>query len=98
MENKTQNYETLFVVDVTIGEDAVRAIIDKFVALISENATIGEVNEWGKRKLAYPINYKTEGYYVLVPFTSAPEFPAELDRIYHITEGVLRSIVIKQGE
>ena len=98
MEKKTQNYETLFAVDVTLGEDAVRAIIDKFVNLIKDNATVGEVNEWGKRKFAYPINYKSEGYYVLVNFESAPEFPAELDRIYNITEGVLRSIVIKKGE
>lgn len=98
MEKKTQNYETLFAVDVTLGEDAVRAIIDKFVNLIKDNATVGEVNEWGKRKFAYPINYKSEGYYVLVNFESAPDFPAELDRIYNITEGVLRSIVIKKGE
>ena len=88
MEKKTQNYETLFAVDVTLGEDAVRAIIDKFVNLIKDNATVGEVNEWGKRKFAYPINYKSEGYYVLVNFESAPEFPAELDRIYNITEYV----------
>ena len=88
----------MFAVDVTLGEDAVRAIIDKFVNLIKDNATVGEVNEWGKRKFAYPINYKSEGYYVLVNFESAPDFPAELDRIYNITEGVLRSIVIKKGE
>jgi small subunit ribosomal protein S6 len=97
MEKKI-NYETLFVVDATLGEDAIRATIDKFVTLINENAVVDHVNEWGKRKLAYAINYKTEGYYVLVTFASEPAFPAELDRIYNITEGILRSIVIKQGE
>ena len=52
----------------------------------------------GKRRLAYPINYETEGYYVLVNFTSAPSFPAELDRIYNITDGVIRSLIVAKAE
>ena len=69
---------------------------EKFTNLISSNGTVESVDEWGKRRLAYPIDYKTEGYYVLVNFSSKPEFPKELERIYGITEGVLRTIVIKK--
>ena len=96
MEKAMQNYETLFVVDVTLGEEAVKALVEKFTALIAENGEITEVNEWGKRKLAYEIDYKSEGYYVLVNFKSAAAFPAELGRIFNITEGIMRSIVIKK--
>ncbi len=87
-------YETVFVVDTTLGDDAVKSLVEKFKALIEKNATIDQIDEWGKKRLAYEINYKTEGYYVLINFTSAPEFPAELERNYKITEGILRSIVI----
>ena len=97
MEKAMQNYETLFVVDVTLGEEAVKALVEKFTALIAENGEITEVNEWGKRKLAYAINYKTEGYYVLVNFKSEAAFPAELGRIFNITEGIMRSTVIKKA-
>ena len=96
MEKAMQNYETLFVVDVTLGEEAVKALVEKFVAMIAENGEITETNEWGKRKLAYEIDYKSEGYYVLVNFKSAADFPAELGRIFNITEGIMRSIVIKK--
>lgn len=87
-------YETVFVVDTTLGDDAVKGLVEKFKALIEKNATIDQIDEWGKKRLAYEIDYKTEGYYVLINFTSAPEFPAELERNYKITEGILRSIVI----
>lgn len=87
-------YETVFVVDTTLGDDAVKGLVEKFKALIEKNATIDQIDEWGKKRLAYEIDYKTEGYYVLINFTSVPEFPAELERNYKITEGILRSIVI----
>ena len=87
-------YETIFVLDATLGEEAINALTAKFTSLIESNATIDSTDVWGKRRLAYEINDKTEGYYVLVNFTSAPEFPKELERVYGITEGVLRSIVI----
>ena len=90
MEKKICSYETLFVVNATLGEDDVKALVEKFVSLISENASDVSVNEWGKRRLAYPINYITEGYYVLVNFKSEPSFPLELERVFGITEGVLR--------
>ncbi|MBQ8162780.1 MAG: 30S ribosomal protein S6 [Clostridia bacterium] len=92
------SYETLFVVDYSLGEEAVKAIVDKFTALIGENGTIDSVDEWGKRRLAYPINDKNDGYYVLVNFKSEGTFTLELERIFGITEGILRSIVIRHIE
>ena len=90
MEKKICSYETLFVVSGNLAEDGYAALKDKFVTLISDNGTDVTVNEWGKRRLAYPINYITEGYYVLVNFKSAPEFPRELSRVFGITEGIIR--------
>lgn len=90
MEKKICSYETLFVLSGNLAEDAYVALKDKFVTLISENGTDVAVNEWGKRRLAYPINYITEGYYVLVNFKSEPSFPRELARVLGITEGVIR--------
>lgn len=90
------SYETMLVFSVANGDEAVTALVEKFKALIEANGTIESFDEWGKRKLAYPINYETEGYYMLVNFTCEPEFPAELDRIVKITEGVLRALTVKQ--
>lgn len=89
-----RDYETIFVLDTTLGDEAIEALTAKFKSLIESNATIDKVDVWGKRRLAYEINDRTEGYYVLVNFTSTPEFPKELERVYGITDGVLRSIVI----
>ena len=69
--------------------------MSKFTALISNNAEVVEVNEWGKRRLAYPINDKPEGYYVIVTFKSAPEFIHELERKFNIDEAVMRYLVTK---
>ena len=96
MARTISSYETIFVVDLQLGEEGVAALVEKFKNLIAENGTVTEVNEWGKRRLAYPINDQNDGYYVLVNFTAAPEFPAELNRVYHITEGILRSIVVSK--
>lgn len=96
--DKISSYETLFIVDVQQGEEGVKALVDKFTGLIAANGTIESVDEWGKRKLAYPINDLTEGYYVLVNFKSAPTFPLELERVFGITDGIMRSIVIKHDE
>ena len=90
------SYETMLVFSVANGDESVTALVEKFKALIEANGTIESIDEWGKRKLAYPINYETEGYYMLVNFTCEPEFPAELDRIVKITEGVLRALTVKQ--
>ncbi len=90
MEKKICSYETLFAVSGNLVEEDCKAVVEKFVNLVKENATDVTVNEWGKRRLAYPINYITEGYYVLVTFKSEPSFPLELERVFGITEGVLR--------
>ena len=90
------SYETMLVFSVANGDESVAALVEKFKALIEANGTIESVDEWGKRKLAYPINYETEGYYMLINFTCEPEFPAELDRIVKITEGVIRSLTLKK--
>ncbi|MBQ2326721.1 MAG: 30S ribosomal protein S6, partial [Clostridia bacterium] len=94
MPKVTANYEVLFIVNATIGEEAIASTVEKFTTLINENSENVSVNEWGKRRLAYAIDDMTEGYYVLVEFTSKPEFPAELDRIFNITEEVIRSMII----
>ena len=96
MAKVNSSYETIFVVDMTIGEDGVKGLVEKFTSLIAANGEVSEVNEWGKRRLAYPINDMNEGYYVLVNFSAPAEFPAELERVFGITEGIMRSIVIKK--
>ena len=98
MEKKICSYETLFAVSGNLAEDDCKALVEKFVNLIKDNATDVEVNEWGKRKLAYPINYITEGYYVLVSFKSEATFPLELERVFGITEGVLRYMTTAKCE
>lgn len=93
-----KNYEIVMVFSLSKGDEAVQALKTKFTDLISKNGTLGEVDEWGKRRLAYPINYETEGYYVLVNFSCEESFPAELDRVINITDGVLRSLIVAKGE
>ncbi len=96
MANKS--YETVMVLSKKLGDEGAKELLEKFKALIETNGTIESVDDWGKRRLAYPIDYEVEGYYTLINFTSAPEFPAELDRIYKITEGVIRSLIVAKGE
>ena len=98
MEKKICSYETLFAVSGNLAEEDTKALVEKFVNLVKDNATDVNVNEWGKRKLAYPINYITEGYYVLVTFKSEPSFPLELERVFGITEGVLRYMTTTKCE
>ena len=90
MEKKICSYETLFAVNGNYSQEDYAALKDKFVNLVNDNATELSVNEWGKRRLAYPINYVTEGYYVLLTFKSEPSFPLELERVFGITEGIIR--------
>ena len=90
------SYEAVIVISLKRGEDAVTETVKKFTDLIEKHATMESVDEWGKRRLAYPINKETDAYYVLIDFKSDGEFPAELDRITKITDGVLRSMIIKK--
>ena len=98
MAKVTANYEVVFIVDPAQGEEGVAALVNNFKTLIEQNASTVEVEEWGTRKLAYPIDYKTEGYYVLVNCTSEPSFPRELDRKLRINDGIMRSIIVCKGE
>ena len=98
MEKKICSYEILFTISGNLVEEDYKALCEKFVTLINDNATDVTVNEWGKRKLAYPINYITEGYYVLVNFKSEPTFPLELERVLGITEGVIRYMTLAKVE
>ena len=98
MAKTTEKYEVLYVLNPNLTEEETQAIVEEFKTLIEQNGTVDEMEEWGKRKLAYEINYLTEGYYVLVKFTSGPELPAELDRILGITDGVIRSLVTLRYE
>ena len=91
-------YETVFIVNPDLDEEKTQAVVDKFKSLIEEAGTIDAIDVWGKRKLAYEINDKTEGYYVLINFSAKPDFPAELDRVYKITEDIMRSLIIRKEE
>ena len=93
MAKLSASYELMVVISLAKGEEAAQAVWAKFKEMIEKHAELGEVDEWGKRKLAYPINYESDAYYVVAGFTSAPEFPAELDRVLNITDGVLRSMI-----
>lgn len=90
------SYETVFILSTKLGEEGVAAVVEKFKGLIDKHGTVESVDDWGKRRLAYPIAKQTEGYYTLINFKSAPAFTAELDRVFKITDGVLRSIIVKK--
>jgi small subunit ribosomal protein S6 len=96
MSTLNNSYETVIVFSSKSGEEAIAALVQKFKDLISLNGTLESVDEQGEKKLAYPINKETAGYYVLFEFKCAANFPAELDRILKITDGVLRSLIIKK--
>ncbi len=87
-------YETVAVFSLKNGEEKAKELVEKFKALIEANGTMEAVDEWGNRRLAYPINYETEGYYVLYTYEADVAFPAELDRVFNITDGVLRSLIV----
>ena len=92
------SYEAVFIFSLKNGEESVPAMVEKFKTLIENNAEIGEVDEWGKRRLAYLINDEADGYYVLYNFVSGPEFPMELERVGKIDDNVLRSMVVRKDK
>ena len=98
MAKTSEKYEVMYILNPNLSEEETAALVEKFKTLVEQNGTLDEMEEMGKCKLAYEINYLSEGYYVLVKFTSAPEFPAELDRILGITDGVIRSLITKRPE
>ena len=98
MAKSMEKYECMYVLNPNLTEEEADAIVEKFEALVGANGTLEETEKMGKRKLAYEINYLSEGYYVLVKFTSSPDFPAELDRVLGITDGVIRSLITLRCE
>ena len=96
MTEGLNQYETVMILSTKLGEEGNAALVQKFKDRIARHGTIDSVDEWGKRRLAYPINKENEGYYTLINFTGTPEFISELDRRYQITDGVLRSLIIKK--
>ena len=98
MAKISANYEVVFIIDPAQGEEAIAATVAKFQALAEQNGSDVVVDEWGKRRLAYPINDLVEGYYVYMTCEVKPEMPAELDRVFKITDGILRSIIVAVEE
>jgi len=91
-----RKYETIFIVNTEIGEDNIKALVEKFKNLIETSAQLESFEEWGKRRLAYEINKVNEGYYVLANFSADSTFPHELERIYKITDGILKYLIVKK--
>jgi len=91
-----EKYELMVIIDPNQGEEGIQAITERFTGLIEANGTMEEVEEMGKRKLAYEINYIADGHYVLMKFSAPPDFPRELDRVLGITDGILRSLITVQ--
>ena len=98
MAKITGKYEVLYILDATLGEEETTALVEKFKAMVEAEGTLTNIDLWGKRRLAYAINDMAEGYYVLMNFESKPEFPAELERVMKITEGVLRCLTTVVAE
>ena len=92
------NYEAVYNLNPDLTEEQTAALVERFKSVVAANGTVSEVNEWGKRRLAYPIQDLMEGYYVLMTFTAAAAVPAELDRIFRITDGVMRSMIVCKDE
>ncbi len=93
MAKVSAKYEVLYILNPNQTEEEIAALVEKFKAMVEAEGTLTSIEEWGKRKLAYPINDLPEGYYVLMTCECKPELPAELDRVFKITEGVMRSLI-----
>ena len=98
MAKITGKYEVLYIIDPAQGEEGIAALVEKFKAMVEAEGTLSNIDEWGKRRLAYEIDDQTEGYYVLMNMETKPEFPAELERVMKITDGILRCLVIAVEE
>lgn len=91
-------YESIFIINPDIDEEGTKALVEKFKNLLETSAQLESIDEWGKRKFAYTIADKSEGYYVLATFSAEPEFPRELERIYKITDGIIKYMIIKKDK
>ena len=93
MAKITEKYEALYILNPQLTEEDTKALVEKFKAMVEAEGTLTAIDEWGKRRLAYLVDDLAEGYYVLMNFESKPEFPAELDRVMKITDGVMRCLI-----
>ena len=93
MAKISEKYEALYIINAQLSEEDTQALVEKFKAMVEAEGTLAAIDEWGKRRLAYPIEDMNEGYYVLMTFESKPEFPAELDRVMKITDGIMRCLI-----
>ncbi|MDD3947125.1 MAG: 30S ribosomal protein S6 [Clostridia bacterium] len=90
-------YQLLFIIENSLSEEAKTELVDKFSDLIvSLGGTVNAVDKWGTRAFAYPINYKTEGYYVLIDFEASPQVPFEIDRQMRINDGIIRQMITRK--
>lgn len=91
-----RKYETLFILNPSLDDDTVKANVEKFKGVIENGGgTVDNIDSWGKRKLAYEINKVNEGYYTLINFSADSELPKELDRVFRITDGVIRHLIVR---
>ncbi len=90
------NYETIIIINSTLEEAQIKDTVTKVTDLISAHGKLESTEEWGKKRLAYPIAKQNEGYYVLINFSSNPEFIEELERVYNITDEVIKHIIVKK--
>jgi len=88
-------YEVIMIFNMNLGEEGLQALSTRFKNMMESAGTLDNVEEWGKRRLAYPIEDEVEGYYTLCHITCPHDFPAELDRVFNITDGVLRSLIVR---
>ena len=91
-------YETIYIIDSELNEEARAPIIERFKSMIEAEGQLGEIEEWGNRRLAYPINDKLEGYYIYVTYSAPAEFPDELERVFKITDSVLKFLIIRKND
>ena len=91
-------YETIFIIDSELNEEARMPVIERFKSLIESNGQLESIDEWGSRRLAYPVNDKLEGYYVLVNYSAPPDFPSELERVFKITDNILKFLIIRKDD
>lgn len=98
MAKLSGNYEAVYVLNPNLSEEQIEAQVNRFRSVVEADGTVTEVDTWGKRRLAYPIQDLNEGYYVLMTFTAAPGIPQELDRIFRISDMVMRSIIVSKDQ
>jgi len=92
------NYEVMFIIEAALEDDKKEAAIEMVKEIISADGEVGKINVWGNRKLAYPINKKNDGYYVVIEFAGNPDLPKELDRRLKISDSIIRHIIINKDE